>query len=107
MSLTTDQAPQLSAFLAKWQASGAAERANAQLFLNELCGLLGAVSRDPHAHDECVPDQQVLDDICRHASAPDFMVLPFGQLRGIVDSWSFTNQGRTRTLHLYDCNKLR
>jgi hypothetical protein len=77
------------------------------LMQGELCGLLGAVSRDPHAHDECVPDQQVLDDICRHASAPDFMVLPFGQLRGIVDSWSFTNQGRTRTLHLYDCNKLR
>ena len=35
----------LQGFLAKWQASGAAERANAQLFLNELCGLLGVAWR--------------------------------------------------------------
>lgn len=31
----------LDAFLAKWAASGAAERANAQRFIAELCTLLG------------------------------------------------------------------
>ena len=31
----------IDAFLTKWAASGAAERANAQLFVAELCGLLG------------------------------------------------------------------
>ena len=40
MPNTNDNAARLAAFLAKWQASGAAERANAQLFLNELCGIL-------------------------------------------------------------------
>ena len=40
MSNETQQAAQVAAFLTKWQASGAAERANAQLFLNELCGIL-------------------------------------------------------------------
>jgi hypothetical protein len=30
----------LDAFISKWAASGAAERANKDLFLNELCGVL-------------------------------------------------------------------
>lgn len=32
--------PDAAAFLARWQHSGAAERANYQLFLSELCDLL-------------------------------------------------------------------
>lgn len=34
-------------FLAKWQASGGAERANYQHFLVELCGVLGVPRPDP------------------------------------------------------------
>jgi len=36
-----------AAFVARWKASGAAERANFQPFLTELCGVLGLES--PHA----------------------------------------------------------
>jgi hypothetical protein len=40
MSRTATEPAHISSFLARWQASGAAERANAQLFLNELCNIL-------------------------------------------------------------------
>ena len=44
--------PQIAAFLAKWQTSGAAERANAQLFLAELCGILEVEGPRPKGPDE-------------------------------------------------------
>ncbi len=39
-------------FIARWQASGAAERANYQLFLSELCDVLDAPRPDPTTPDE-------------------------------------------------------
>jgi hypothetical protein len=40
-------AQNLDAFILKWAASGAAERANKDLFLVEQCDVLGALRRDP------------------------------------------------------------
>ena len=39
-------------FIARWQASGAAERANYQLFLSELCDVLNTPRPDPTTPDE-------------------------------------------------------
>jgi hypothetical protein len=39
-------------FIARWQASGAAERANCQPFLSELCDVLNAPRPDPTTPDE-------------------------------------------------------
>ena len=39
-------------FLRRWEASGAAERANYQLFLSELCDLLGVPRPDPTVPDD-------------------------------------------------------
>ena len=39
--------PSLHAFIARWHASGAAERANYQLFLAELCAVLDVPAPDP------------------------------------------------------------
>ncbi|MFN0014803.1 MAG: type IIL restriction-modification enzyme MmeI, partial [Saprospiraceae bacterium] len=41
-----------AAFIAKWAASGAAERANAQLFVADLCALLGVEAPQPKTPDE-------------------------------------------------------
>ena len=41
-----------NSFIARWQASGAAERANYQLFLSELCDLLGVPRPDPTRSDD-------------------------------------------------------
>ena len=38
---------QTQSFLTKWENSGAAERANAQLFLAELCDIMGWNARSP------------------------------------------------------------
>ena len=44
--------PPLDAFITRWQTSGAAERANYQLFLSELCDLLAVPRPDPTRADE-------------------------------------------------------
>lgn len=49
--IATDPA-QLQVFLTKWETSGAAERANAQLFLAELCDVLGVDRPAPKTPDE-------------------------------------------------------
>ena len=42
---------QITAFISRWQTSGAAERANYQLFLSELCDVIGVPRPDPTAAD--------------------------------------------------------
>lgn len=44
--------PDIHPFLARWQASGAAERANYQLFLAELCQMLGVPGPEPTKPDD-------------------------------------------------------
>ncbi len=41
-----------AAFIARWASSGAAERANYQLFLSELCDLIGVARPDPTKPDD-------------------------------------------------------
>jgi len=43
---------EVSRFITRWRASGAAERANYQLFLSELCDLLQVPCPDPALPDE-------------------------------------------------------
>jgi hypothetical protein len=44
--------PQTTEWIAKWQKSGGAERANYQLFLTELCDVLGVPHPDPTRAEE-------------------------------------------------------
>lgn len=48
--LTNDR--QITEWIAKWQKSGGAERANYQLFLTELCDVLGVDHPDPTQAEE-------------------------------------------------------
>jgi hypothetical protein len=52
MPSTATEPAQLHAFITKWELSGAAERANAQLFLAELCDVLGVDRPQPKTPDE-------------------------------------------------------
>ncbi len=47
MSTTHSTESSVAAFIARWQASGAAERANYQLFLSELCEVLDLPRPEP------------------------------------------------------------
>lgn len=42
---------QITAFISRWSSSGAAERANYQMFLSELCDIIGVPRPDPTAAD--------------------------------------------------------
>ena len=48
---TTDPSPDLDAFIARWRASSAAERANYVLFLSELCSVLELERPNPQTSD--------------------------------------------------------
>ncbi|MEI8372528.1 MAG: DNA methyltransferase [Planctomycetota bacterium] len=48
----THPAPSVDSFIQRWAASGAAERANYQLFLSELCALLDVPPPDPTRPDD-------------------------------------------------------
>ena len=47
--VTTGSADAVGAFVARWRASAAAERANDQLFVSELCNVLGVPRPEPFA----------------------------------------------------------
>ncbi len=51
---TRPAADDVDAFIAKWRSSGGAELANAQLFLSELCDLLGVPRPDPTLEDDAL-----------------------------------------------------
>jgi hypothetical protein len=53
MSTTTATTPDaVENFIARWQSSGGAERANYQLFLSELCAVLNVPLRNPTRPDD-------------------------------------------------------
>jgi hypothetical protein len=47
----TDKETEVEQFIRRWEVSGAAERANHQLFISELCDLLGVPHPDPATPD--------------------------------------------------------
>ena len=73
----------------------------------ELCQILGTLERNANPAETCVPEQEILDDICRHPAGPDFMILPYGERRGVVATWTFERGAQRHTLYLYDCKQLR
>lgn len=73
----------------------------------ELCQILGTLERDADPAGACVPEQELLDALCRDPAGPDFMILPYGERRGVVDRWTFERSGKPHTLYLYDCKQLR
>ncbi|MEO8067366.1 MAG: DNA methyltransferase, partial [Flavobacteriales bacterium] len=50
--MSSDHAASIQAFIAKWSVSGAAERANAHLFIAELCDVLGVEHPQPKKPNE-------------------------------------------------------
>jgi hypothetical protein len=54
-----------------------------------------------------VPDQDVIDDLCRFPQGPDYLVLPYRLARGVIGEWTFDRAPKHKTYYLYDCLKLR
>jgi hypothetical protein len=52
MADSTGNPPPMEEFFRRWEASGAAERANYSMFLNELCDLLDVPRPDPSGPDD-------------------------------------------------------
>jgi hypothetical protein len=73
----------------------------------ELCDIVAALNGQA-SHGECVPDQELIDDLCRFPQGPDFLVLPYRLARGVVAEWTFAAaHPNPRTYFLYDCTHIR
>lgn len=72
----------------------------------ELCGIVAALNGDSRS-DECVPDQELIDDLCRFPKGPDYLILPYKLARGVVAEWTFDRAPKKKAFYLYDCLELR
>ena len=70
---------QITAFISRWETSGAAERANYQMFLSELCGIIGVPRPDPTSPDPAknlyVFDRTITQIKQDGSSAPNYIDL--------------------------------
>lgn len=75
------------------------------LLQRELCRLFGVVQdrSTEDAQQGCLPEPELLEELCAHPEAPDFLVLPGRVWRQPVASWTFEGAGRSRSHSLYRC----
>jgi hypothetical protein len=74
----------------------------------QICSLLRGLNGKSAGEAECLPDQSVVDAMCKFPKGPDFLVLPLALPRGVIASWTFAAaKTKDRTYYLYDCAKLR
>lgn len=75
------------------------------LLQRELCRLFGVVQErsTEDAQQGCLPEPELLEELCAHPEAPDFLVLPGQVWRQPVASWTFEGAGRSRSYSLYRC----
>jgi hypothetical protein len=73
----------------------------------EICSILAALNGDRAARNDCVPKQEVIDDLCRFPRGPDYLVLPYRLPNGVIAEWTFDRAPQHKAYYLYDCIKLR
>ena len=77
-------------------------------FQREICMMLAGLERNPNWAAECVPDLELVTDVCRTERGPDYLVFPFALPHGAVASWTLApRDAPPTTYHLHDCAKLR
>jgi len=77
-------------------------------FQKEVCAMLAGLRSDGQWADGCVPDNELVAELCRLESGPDYLVFPFSLGRGAVAQWTFgPTDESTVTYHLHDCALLR
>lgn len=77
-------------------------------FQRELCMVLAGFDRNENWSSECVPDLELVIEICSVERGPDYLVFPFALARGAISSWSPSlPNSPSITYHLHDCKQLR
>jgi hypothetical protein len=76
-------------------------------FQREVCMMLAGPNRDAQWAEECVPDEELVAQICSESKGPDFLVFPFALKRGVIADWAFTpRDSKPITYYLHDCTLL-
>ena len=75
---------------------------------NEICMILNEVTPNDAWQQDCVPDLELITEICQSERGPDYLVFPFALERGVIESWTMpAPAARPVTYHLHDCAELR
>lgn len=77
-------------------------------FQREICMVLAGFDGDENWSSECVPDLELVIEICSAERGPDYLVFPFALARGAISSWTLSPlNALSITYHLHDCKQLR
>jgi hypothetical protein len=77
-------------------------------FQRQICMMLAGLEQNPNWAAECVPDVELVIEVCRTDRGPDYLVFPFALPRGSVASWTLApGDAPPTSYHLHDCAKLR
>lgn len=87
------------------------QRAFEPLFMQrDLCRTITFLTSEKRFNEQCWPTQEVVDQLCRIPSGPDFLIFETRLDKARVAEWTFaaTREGdKDRTFYLYDCAQLR
>lgn len=77
-------------------------------FQREICMMLAGLEQNAGWNEECVPDLELLTEVCRAERGPDYLVFPFKLAVGAIESWTLSpGDAPSTTFHLHDCAQLR
>jgi hypothetical protein len=77
-------------------------------FQREVCIMLSKLNDTPNWRETCVPNLELIADICRAERGPDYLVFPFALAQGVVESWATAVPGaQSKAYYLHDCAELR
>jgi hypothetical protein len=77
-------------------------------FQREICMVFAGFDQNENWYAECVPDIELIVEICSAERGPDYLVFPFALARGAISSWTLSPPDSLPiTYHLHDCKQLR
>jgi hypothetical protein len=77
-------------------------------FQKEICMVFAGIEENDNWYADCIPDLELIVELCSAPRGPDYLVFPFALARGAVSSWSLSlPHSPPITYHLHDCKQLR
>ena len=77
-------------------------------FQVNLCSTIYLLNGEKEMPTDCLPTDELVEELCRLERGPDFMIFERRLPRGVVASWTFNPGADTaRIFHLYDCRQFR
>jgi hypothetical protein len=73
-------------------------------FQREICMMLAGLEGNEGWGAECIPEVELIEEICRADGGPNYLIFPFRLPRGAIAQWALKpDNAPETTYHLHDC----